>query len=91
MADTLTSDDGSLQIYRRPDGSQYAVQSPNGPVANKQALTDKAAAALAANATFLAIGAPTNAQTLAQVQKLTRQMNALIRIDLNLLDDITGT
>ena len=44
------------------------------------ALLDKANAALAANATFLAIASPTNAQVLAQTRLLTRQVNARIRL-----------
>lgn len=44
-------------------------------------LTGKAQTALANNAAFLALPHPvTNAQALAQVDALTRQMNAVIRL-----------
>lgn len=58
---------------------------------NRSTLSDRARRALADNATFLAIGAPSNAQVLAQVRALTRQMNAVIRLQIGSLDDITGT
>lgn len=54
-------------------------------------LTQKAGQALTANATFLALAAPTNAQTLAQVQLLTRECNALIRLATQMLDTSAGT
>lgn len=47
---------------------------------NEAALLAKAKTALTNNATFLAIASPTNAQAVAQVQALTRQVNALIRL-----------
>ncbi len=55
---------------------------------NEQALLEQAAAGLVANKTFLALPAPTNAQTLAQVKALTRQMNGLIRLAVH---DLSGT
>lgn len=58
---------------------------------NSKDLRAKAQAALAANATYIAIAAPTVAQNTAQTKALTRQVNALIRMTLNLLDDVTGT
>ncbi len=51
----------------------------------------KAVQALVANATFLALGAPTNAQVLAQTQRLTRETTGVIRLLLGLLDDTSGT
>lgn len=60
-------------------------------VVNREALLAKAAAALAANSTFLAIASPTNAQTLAQVRLLTRENNAVIRLLTAALDSTADT
>lgn len=49
---------------------------------NKQArdgLRTQATQAVADNATYLAIGSPTNAQNLAQIRSLTQQNNRIIR------------
>jgi hypothetical protein len=46
----------------------------------RQSLLDKADTALTNNATFLADGTVTNAEAVSQVQRLTRQVNALIRL-----------
>lgn len=54
-------------------------------------LLAKAANALAANATFLALPAPNNAQVIAQVQLLTREVSALIRLAADRLDSTAGT
>lgn len=66
--------------------AQEAARATNG-----EAIRVKAQQALAGNQTFLALASPTNAQTLAQVKSLTRQMNALIRLQLQQLDDISDT
>lgn len=58
---------------------------------NAASLRDRAAQALAANAAFLALASPTNAQVLAQVQRLTKECSALIRLGQNLLDTTDGT
>lgn len=58
---------------------------------NEATLRAQVASALAANATFLALANPTNAQTLAQVQRLTRETSALIRLVVNQLDSTDGT
>lgn len=54
--------------------------------ANRGTLEDRARKALSGNRDFLALAAPTNAQTLAHVKGLTRQNTALIRLVLNILD-----
>jgi hypothetical protein len=58
---------------------------------NRETLQARAQTALTANATFLALASPSNAQTLAQVQTLTKEANALIRLALGLLDSTAGT
>lgn len=55
---------------------------------NRLTLEDRAKNALTANADFLALDAPTNAQALTQIKALTRQTNAIIRLLVRELDDI---
>ena len=63
-----------------PDGS-FVTLSGDEPQAQTIATIRAAATnALATNATFLGLATPTNAQVLAQVQALTRQMDGVIRL-----------
>lgn len=55
-------------------------------VANQRALWQAAQQALSTNRAFISNGSPSNAQVVAQVKALSRQMNALIRLQLNQLD-----
>lgn len=64
---------------------------PPAPPEHWDAIAAKAAGALEANATYLAIGAPTNAQIAAQVNRLTRECSALIRLLLRMTDTDAGT
>ena len=59
--------------------------------ANRKSLQTKASNAIATNNNFLAIASPTNAQAVAQVQLLTRENTAIIRLLLGLLDSTDGT
>lgn len=68
-----------------------AADATNTSLTNAATLRSRALTALDANATFLALASPTNAQVVAQVQKLTRECNGLIRLALSQLDDTTGT
>lgn len=71
--------------------SLSCAPTPDPTAVNAQTLRDKAATALTANAAFLALTSPTNAQTASQVQTLTREVNAVIRLLLNQTDSTTGT
>lgn len=78
--------------WTTPDGGEtFQAPAANSTVGNEAALLQKAANALTANATYLAIGSPTQAQAVAQVAALTRQVNALIRLAADDLTDTTGT
>jgi len=58
--------------------------------ANAQSIIARAQTALAANATFQGLTAPTLAQFEAQVQLLTTEVNGLIRVVMGLLDTTAG-
>lgn len=62
--------------------------APDPSIQVSEDLRAQAQAALQANRDFLAVGAPTNAQTVAQVKALTRQMNRVIRL---VIGDLSGT
>ena len=55
---------------------------------NRQAIIAAARTALATNRTYVGLASPSNAQTVAQVKALSRQVNGLIRV---LLGDFSGT
>lgn len=69
--------------------AREAAQQAAG--ANRRTVEDRAKAALTANATYLAIATPTNAQVAAQVRRLTQECTGLIRLLLNQLDTTDGT
>lgn len=72
--------------------SAPACQATTSPsLVNQATITQRAQAALATNTTYLAIPTPSNAQIAAQVQALTKECSALIRLLLGLLDSTAGT
>lgn len=68
------------------DADGTLLETTDLPDDNGDTLRQAARDALAANRAFLAVASPTNAQTLAQVRALTRQMNGLARLVINQLD-----
>lgn len=62
------------------------VPDPTPEMVNRAAIVEQAVAALASNAAYLALPSPTQAQAVAQVAALTRQVNGLARLLLQRLD-----
>lgn len=81
-------DDGSLTPAR---WAADELLVDDTAATNGDTLRSAIAAALTANRTFLGLASPSNAQTLAQVRALTRQVNALARLVAGLLDTTNGT
>ncbi len=85
-----------VQVEQRPlttdEAAALAAQDTAQTAStNHVSLRDKASQALAANSTYLALVTPTVAQNTAQVQRLTRENNALIRLMIGALDTTVDT
>lgn len=74
-----------IRYERYEDGVLVESYTTPKPVEqfNAETIVERAGTALANNAEYLALGTPTNAQAAAQIEALTRQVNALIRLVLN--------
>lgn len=78
--------------WTTPDGGRTWQQpAASSVLGNQAALLAKAATALSNNQTYLAIPSPTQAQAVAQVAALTRQVDALIHLAADDLEDTDGT
>jgi hypothetical protein len=78
--------------WTTPDGgATWVAPAAGNPVANQAALLHKATLALQINATYLALNPPTQAQVVAQVAALTKEVNALLKLALGQFGDTTGT
>lgn len=78
------------QVDEYADGvlvNSYTVEVPQESV-NERTIEQQARTALTNNKEYLAIGQPTQAEAVAQVKALTRQMNKTIRL---MLRDFTDT
>jgi len=92
----LIEDNGRVRRYRILDDANQEIGTDEETVrtpgqVNETTMRNRVAVALTANATYLALATPTNAQTTAQVQRLTRECSALIRLLVGLLDTTDGT
>lgn len=58
---------------------------------NRATITEKATQALTLNANYLALGTPTAAQQATQINRLTRECSALIRLQLAQFDSASDT
>lgn len=89
-------DEQGAQMSTRPytaAENQLADESAQRELrdANERTLREKAGQAIAFNDAFLALATPSNAQVVAQVQRLTREATALIRLTIRALDSTDGT
>lgn len=73
------------------NAANYSLPALSVAQVNASTLEQRAVAALANNSTYLAVTAPTNAQVVAQVARLTRQSSGVIRLLLDQTDDISNT
>lgn len=91
--------DVALQTYPNlspgwttPDGGNtWVAPLPTSTLGNRTALMGKGASALLNNESYLDIATPTQAQALAQINALTLQMDAVIRLLINQLSSTAGT
>ena len=84
----LYEDDGTLTPAAWASDPIFALDVQLG---NDASLRSLAIQALASNATYVALAAPSTAQNTAQIKLLTREVSALIRLFLQQLDSLTGT
>lgn len=78
--------------YTAPETAQATAEAAERTKGtNRATIEQRASAVQTANATYLAIATPSNAQVAAQVRRNTMAINGLIKLLLNQLDNTDGT
>jgi hypothetical protein len=93
---TLVRETDRVKVYEIREVDGTLVCTSEEPILtveenNAATLRDRARQALQANAAYLALAAPTNAQVAQQVGRLTRETSAVIRLLLDQHDTTDGT
>jgi hypothetical protein len=84
-------DAGEATVAQVSAAQAAATAAEATATANEVALLQKAAAALAANQSYLAVAVPSQAQTTAQIAALTRAVDALCYLVLGQYSTTAGT
>jgi hypothetical protein len=88
--------EAGVQTEQRPYTSQEQSEA-DGRVAaqalsaNRDSMREKARQAVTSNNNYLALNSPNNSQNLAQIRSLTRQINALIKLEFDDVSSSDGT
>lgn len=91
---TVTDSQGAVVVVpptADTTATAAAIKAAQTVDTNDRTIRQRLGAALDANAAFLALASPTQAQVLAQVRVLTRENTGLIRLALDALDAADGT
>lgn len=93
---TFVTETDEYQMFTERDASigyEAVVYEPKAGSrqANTEALKGRMTAALAQNATYLGLANPTAAQQRNQLEFLTREVTALLKLSLDRTEDVAGT
>lgn len=93
---TLVTDNAQVSVYEIRDDQGVlvgtdAVGKPALEEVNRQTVEDRLRLGLQANEAFRVLPSPTTNQVNAQVKALAKTVTALVKLQLDLLGDTTGT
>lgn len=88
---TKVAEDAGLEVIatRTKNGGTVEYRPKPGSAAERaHQLDERLGQAIGSNSVFLALVSPTNVQVVAQVRALTRQVNAMLRLQRGELDEV---